>query len=304
MDFQRLWYMIKKKTKRAYRKVKRFIKRYVRLLVRHTKAGDYSVLTYTILALMAFILVFVLIGKLFSSIGGGKDKDKDKKEKFPTTEISTPFNAVEDPAVAAKKQLAEQCRVIYDGNKDFLTLINENNPVAEDYTFEHHTLNCGYDIDKRMYNDLLNMLNACNEAGNEYNIISAYRSKDTQQSIIDSTVADYVSQGMSEEEALSKTLLSVQKAGRSEHQTGLAIDISSAGVNQLESYLATDPTNTWLMENSYKYGFILRYPQEKLEITRISYEPWHFRYVGIEAATFLHNNNLCLEEFHELLNYR
>ena len=301
MDFRRIWYKIKKKVKKTYKKVRRFFKKYIRLLVRHTKAGDYSVLMYTIFAVIALILVIVLFGKLFSAIGG-KD-DSEKKVELTTTEMATPMEATEDPAVTAKKQLAEQCRVIYNNNKEYMQLINDDNPLAEGYTFEHHTLNCGLDIDVRIHSDLSNMLSACNDAGYEYNIISAYRSRDTQQSILDNTAADYISQGMSEEDAYAKANQSVQKAGCSEHETGLALDISSEGVSQLDEYLASDPTNKWLMENCYKYGFILRYPQDKLEITEINYEPWHFRYVGIEAASFLHNNNLSLEEFHELVNY-
>lgn len=299
MDFQWLWYRTKKKVKKVFKKIRRFFKRYIRLLVRHTKAGDYSVLLYTILSVVAFILVITLFGKIFSAIG----EDKDNK-KAPTTEqVATPIQPVEDPAITAKKQLAEQCRVIYKNNKDYLLLINEDNPVPSDYTFEHHTLNCGYDVDKRMHTDLINMLEACNNAGHEYSIISGYRSYDTQQSIIDDTISTYIEQGMTQEEAEAKTYISVQKAGASEHQTGLAIDISSYGVTSLEDYLAEEPTNQWLMSNSYKYGFILRYPQDKLEITKISFEPWHFRYVGIETATFLYNNKLTLEEFHELINY-
>lgn len=301
MDFQRIWYLIKKKTKRAYKKVKRWIKRYIRMLVRHTKAKDYSVLMYTVFAVIAFILVLVLLGKMFSAIGGGNKKDKPKTTV--TTEVSTPVDAVVDSEETARRQLADQCKIIYDGNRDLMLLVNDTHPLDESYTFEHHTLNSGFDIDERAFNDLSSMLSACNEAGNEYGIISGYRSREEQQNILDNTVQQHINDGMSEEEANSKALTSVQKAGCSEHETGLAIDISGVDVSTLEEYVAADSTNQWLMQNCYKYGFIVRYPQNKIEITKISFEPWHFRYVGREAAAFLYNNNLTLEEFYELLNY-
>lgn len=300
MDFRGLWKLIKKKTKRTYKKVKRWIRRYIRLLVRHTKAKDYSVLMYTIFAVIVFILVIVLFGKLFSAIGG---KDKKKKAETPTsTEISTPADAVVSEDMA-KRQLSDQCKVIYEGNRDLMLLVNDKNPLNESYTFEHHTLNCGMDIDIRSYNDLSNMLQACNDAGNEYNIISCYRSRTVQQSIVDADVQKYIGEGMTEEEAYKETYTSVQKAGCSEHETGLALDISGLNVTELEEYLVDDPTNKWLIENSYKYGYILRYPENKVNITGIDFEPWHFRYVGKEAAAFLNNNNLTLEEFYELINY-
>lgn len=301
MDFKRIWYVTKKKTKRAYKKTKRWIKRYIRLLVRHTKAKDYSVLMYTIFAVIAFILVIVLFGKLFSAIGGNDKKDKPKTTA--STELSTPADATAGSAETAKRQLADQCKIIYDGNKELMLLVNDSHPLDENYTFEHHTLNCGFDVDERAFSDLSSMLSACNEAGNEYNIISGYRSREEQQTILDNDIQAYMNDGLSEDEAYSKALTAVQKPGCSEHETGLALDIAGVNMSTLEEYLADEPTNQWLIQNCHKYGFILRYPQDKTEITKISFEPWHFRYVGKEAAAFLHNNDLTLEEFHELLTY-
>lgn len=294
MDLHRTWFTIKKKAKKTYKKVRRAIKKYIRFLVRHTKAGDYSVLIYSVLAVLILILFFVLIGKLFS---GGHKKDKIK-ENAPV-EVTT-----EDKIMATESYetiLAGQCKTVYNNNQDLLVLVNVNNPLDENYTFEHHALKNGKEIDQRIYNDLKNMLEACNEAGNEYNIVSAYRDRAYQQGLIDEDVQKYVNQGMTADEAYAETIKAVQPAGCSEHETGLALDISSPGVTSLEEYLADNPTNAWLMENSYKYGFVLRYPSDKVAVTGIDYEPWHFRYVGIEAATFLHDNNLTLEEFHELV---
>lgn len=305
MDFGRIWFTIKKKTKRIYKKIRRFFRKmirwfkwYFRLLVRHTKAKDFSVLIYTILAVLILVLFFVLMGKLFSSIGG----NKKKAVKEPTTEISTPADATEDPRVEEERRLADQCRIIYDNNKALMILVNTENPLAEGYTFEHHTLNCGLDVDERAYQNLANMLSDLNAEDLHYDILSAYRSRETQQSIIDNNVQKYVAEGMSEEDALKKTLETVQQVGCSEHETGLALDLVPEGISSLDESLESDPVIQWFYANSYRYGFILRYPVEKASVTGIDYEPWHFRYVGIEAATFLHNNDLTLEEFHALLS--
>ncbi len=308
MDYQEVLYILKRKVRRIFKKTKKFCKRtwrkfvhwlrwYIRLLIRHTKAKDYSVLIYTITALIVFILVISLIGKAFSSLG---HKDK-KKEVEPTTEIVTPVEPTMTDAEREHQQLVSQSKIIYDNNKDFLILVNDTHPLDEDYTFEHHTLNSGYDIDERIFNDLVNMLTDLNNEDLHYSIVSGYRSRQYQQSLIDNDVATYMNQGMSQEEAYELTIQSVQLPGCSEHETGLALDITSEGIYELTENIQEYETIQWLTENCHKYGFILRYPKDKVSSTGIKYEPWHFRYVGLEAAAFLQKNNLSLEEFYELL---
>ena len=85
--------------------------------------------------------------------------------------------------------------------------------------------------------------------------------------------------------------------GTSEHQLGLAVDIVDMGYQQLDIEQENTPVQRWLIENSWKYGFVLRYPTEKSEITGIIYEPWHYRYVGKAAAKEMYRKNLCLEEY-------
>lgn len=275
MDFGRFWFNTKKKIKKIYKKIKKWVKRYIRLLVRHTKAKDYSVLIYTVLAVIAIILAFVLVGKLFGAIASiGDDDKKDKKStKETTTEISTTEDiTTEDNA------LATQAQVIYDNNKDFLVLVNNSNPLDENYTFTHHTLNCGLDMDERAFNDLKTMLETLNAADLHYCIVNAYNEG---------------TYGEGE----------IFNEGCDEHETGLALDINTEYNYEYSAYNASDPTNVWLTDNCYKYGFIVRYPADKVDSTGVPAELWHFRYVGVEAATFMHDNNLSLEEFHELLKF-
>ena len=108
-------------------------------------------------------------------------------------------------------------------------------------------------------------------------------------------------QGMTRAEAEKKTEEYTARPKTSEHHTGLAIDITtdeweSAGKGLSISFENTDACK-WLKANAHKYGFILRYPKEKESITKIKYEPWHFRYVGVEHATKIYNQGICLEEY-------
>lgn len=215
-------------------------------------------------------------------------------------------DTLENQTVPASSQnnnseLSKEARKIYARNKSLLILVNTENPLSESYEFDKHTLNSGFVIDEQAYADFYSFTKACNDAGLHYNIISAYRDRETQQGIIDRNVREFMQNGLSEAEATEKTYETVQRVGCSEHETGLALDLCDENIFSLTEDLETNPTVKWFMENCYDYGFILRYPKEKVDITGIDYEPWHFRYVGHEAAKFMNEHNLTLEEFYELL---
>jgi D-alanyl-D-alanine carboxypeptidase len=103
--------------------------------------------------------------------------------------------------------------------------------------------------------------------------------------------------GMTEEEAREETARNVAVPGSSEHEAGLAVDIVYAGRQILDEEQENNDTQQWLMEHCWEYGFILRYPYDKQEITGITYEPWHYRYVGFEAAEEIMSKEICLEEY-------
>ena len=93
------------------------------------------------------------------------------------------------------------------------------------------------------------------------------------------------------------TNLMSAKAGHSEHQTGLSIDVKTYSTYNLRDFLYTNEYN-WMINNSYKYGFILRYPENTRDTTGYDFEPWHYRYVGVEAAKIIHNENILFEEYY------
>lgn len=124
-------------------------------------------------------------------------------------------------------------------------------------------------------------------------ITSSFRTAEDQQELMTEQIAEYRSQGYSDHEASALAEKWVAIPGTSEHQIGMAVDISTADSSLQDASIVWQ----WLNENSYKYGFILRYPEDKTEITEVMYEQWHYRYVGKEAAEEIYRQNICLEEY-------
>lgn len=131
---------------------------------------------------------------------------------------------------------------------------------------------------------------------------SGYRSYSLQQTLNTNKINYYLNQGYSYNKAVELACSVVAAPGTSEHQSGLAIDFTtSANGGSLTESFANTPAGKWLKENSWKYGFILRYPADKTNITGYIYEPWHFRYVGQPHAEYMYKNGLCMEEYFSLL---
>ena len=110
-------------------------------------------------------------------------------------------------------------------------------------------------------------------------------------------MALFVAQGMSREKAEAQTATMIAVPGTSEHHTGLAADIVTPTHQTLDPEFANTEAGKWLQEHAVEYGFVLRDPEEKQDITNIIYESWHYRYVGKEHAKLMKENNLCLEEY-------
>ena len=172
-----------------------------------------------------------------------------------------------------------------------LILVNSENAFPDNVNLNLVSFN-GYQVADTIYNDLARMYNAALNDNITLKINNAYRSKDEQNRIFESKMNAYENEGYTKEKAYEQTTLTVQVPGYSEHETGLAIDFSNEG-----HYDENEKMWEWLKNNAYKYGFILRYPEDKYEITKIDYEPWHYRYVGKKAAKDITNKNLTLEEY-------
>ncbi len=128
-------------------------------------------------------------------------------------------------------------------------------------------------------------------------VTSAYRSYDYQSYLFNFYIEEEMAKGLSFEAARDKVLTYSAEPGTSEHQSGLAVDLMTSGMSELDETFADHPVYDWLTENAWKFGFVLRFPEDKTEITGYSYEPWHYRFVGRRHAYEIHKNRLCLEEY-------
>lgn len=172
-----------------------------------------------------------------------------------------------------------------------LILVNATHPLPEGYSVRLKELRNGHQVDERIYPELQQMFDDARAVGIHPFINESYRTTARQQQILDQYIANNLAAGMDRETAEAEARKIVALPGTSEHELGLALDIIA------EFDADSTATWSWLKENSWRYGFILRYPADKEEITGISYEPWHFRYVGAEAAKEITEQGLCLEEY-------
>lgn len=173
-----------------------------------------------------------------------------------------------------------------------LLLVNATHPIPEGYAVRLKEVSEGQYVDVRIWRELQQMFEDARADGIYPTVRESFRTAQRQQEIMDSYIASYEAAGASHENAVAKALKIVAVPGTSEHQIGLAID-----VNTEKGASAKTATWKWFRENCARYGFILRYPEDKTKITGISYEPWHFRYVGVEAATEIMEKGICLEEY-------
>ena len=181
-------------------------------------------------------------------------------------------------------------------------LVNYDHPVTQEFIDNLKLVNTpeGYGpqlkVDERIYSQLEQMLSAAKAEGVELYICSAFRSVECQTKLFNAQVDEQLNRGLSKEQAIEEAASWVAKPGCSEHHTGLALDIVAPSHQTLDDDFETTDAFAWLYKNSPKYGFILRYPKNKKDITHVNYEPWHFRFVG-DKAQEITDSGLCLEEY-------
>ena len=188
----------------------------------------------------------------------------------------------------------------------YLLLANKETPLEEDYRpSDLKKLECRTNRDMELRADaadaLYAMMLAMSADGvTDIFVTSAYRSYSYQQTLFEGYVKDHIEAGMTPDEAKAEALTYSAEAGTSEHQTGLCLDFMTNTMTDLDETFEDTAAFRWLSENAYKYGFILRYPSDKTDITGYKYEPWHYRFVGRTVAAEIYNSGLCLEEYLEL----
>ena len=258
-----------------------------------------------LLVILAVIMVPLII--LYKSVGDTTPKIKlydrnqtensSENQEAQTTEPQTEPVSEEPQAVPETKTAEKKPAAIIpitDAEKWNLAIINTKYPLPDSYapTLSNAISGSNIQLDSRVSERYAEMYAAAKLSGCVLTPYSSYHSYALQETNYNRKVNFYVNQGISAEEANQKASAQVLPAGCSEHNAGLAMDIVSA---------SSDFINTkeykWLCENAHNYGFILRYPEDKTAITGMNFEPWHWRYVGTQAAKEMKEKNQCLEEY-------
>ena len=197
------------------------------------------------------------------------------------------------------------CGFVLSQKKEFATeqngwnliLVNQDYYIPEDYKVELESFDNGVAVDYRIYEALQEMFNDAKDDDVYMFVAEGYRTQKEQQELMDEKVEEYQEKFLVEFLAKWQAKRWVAIPGTSEHQLGLAVDIN-ADISKSSS----QEVYSWLAENAHEYGFIQRYPADKTEITGISYEPWHYRYVGEDVANEIYEEGICLEEYIQKLN--
>ena len=212
-----------------------------------------------------------------------------------------PDAPVQQPAENGAQQstlTAAQAQAILDDPR--MILVNRTHPITEDYPVETKECGSATAINKTLQTEaaeaFLSMQAAAAKDGVDVRMQSGYRSVSYQKKLYNDKTQYYRSKGLSEAAAREKAAAIVNPPGCSEHNCGLAADLNSPEHTTLDTGFADTAAFRWLCENAEQYGFILRYPKEAESVTGITYEPWHWRYVGPENAALLNRSGLCLED--------
>lgn len=256
----------------------------------------------SIVLIAAIVLIVWVIG---SGLGNG---DNDEQNSTPSQTESTDNTSSE---VESKEPIDTTPQPIqignFQGDANFTKtiLVNIKNPLPEDHDYNANLMVFPSEykwysqaevyrkIDKDIWPYLKAMMDAARADGVDIGIISAWRDYGTQKTLYDAQIEKWLDKGYSQEDAVKEASSRVAVPGTSEHHTGLAVDF-----NTTQQSFENTKAFAWLKENAENYGFIMRYEKEKMDITGgIIYEPWHWRFVGINIAKEMNSLDMCYEEY-------
>ena len=243
---------------------------------------------------LLLLLALLLFAAGFGAGWFGSSAYHDHAEQ-PLSSVEPTPSADVSPTVPPS---VEPTRTPPDRDSWNLILVNFDTPLPEGFSVPQLVqLRSNQYVDSRAYPALQQMMDDARAEGLQPLICSSYRDWDTQVRLFEAEVQNWLEVGYSREEAEEKAAEWVARPGTSEHQTGLTVDIVDMSYQLLNEEQEYTPVQQWLMAHCVEYGFILRYPLGKGDITGIGYEPWHYRYVGVEAAKEIAERGLCLEEY-------
>ena len=242
------------------------------------------------------ILIIIIVITLIVKKSKNKTTVETTTNQVEQTTSEQEENKVEEEQVNEQAQEQEQQpeKEITDWR---LTLANYENLLPENFTVKVENIDKTRQFDARAIGELNDMMNQMKKDGiTNIWVQSAYRSVARQKELYDASVKKYLQEGKTQEEAEKLTNEYINKPGSSDHNLGLAVDFNKVdnGFEKLDGF-------KWLQKNAENYGFILRYPKDKEDVTKIAYESWHWRYVGVEHAKKMNELNMCLEEYIQYL---
>lgn len=225
-----------------------------------------------------------------SSTEGESSSDTESKSESESS--SKGESKPESASSSSKVDTADGKDLYYEVSAPIL--VNPHNKLPDDYKPDVEVIGNGvsYSYDRTALVAYRAMAAAAKAEGITLSPVSAYRSHEKQTTNFNNKQKEYENMGYSPEKAYAATAQLIAVPGTSEHELGLAIDL-----NSLETSFEGTKTFEWLFANCAEYGFILRYPKDKTDITEISYEPWHYRYVGSNHAKVIMEKGICLEEY-------
>ena len=259
---------------------------------------------------VSLICIIMIVAVVFVFMGNKTDNSPLSDISSYTSDLfdKSEVSFFEGSAVISDALTNSSLEPLVNGelNADFskLILVNANNPLPEDYDYEGNLTTidkkylCGYRnrIDKDVYIFAKEMLEAAWKDNVELYILSPYRSYSAQSELFQNKVKTFMNGSITREEAEIKASSVVAGPGTSEHHTGLAFDFNSVEIDFEETEMFA-----WLKEHGEEYGFIMRYAEDKQDLTGVIYEPWHWRFVGIKHAKEMNRLGMCLEEYIEYL---
>ena len=265
--------------------------------MREIKGNGIKNIIHTNICIILMILVILILTIVYKYIAYKKEVQASLETSVNVEELYNTTNIEEAEVIEEENK-----RDIDSHTSDWeLLLVNKNHKVPQGYTVELEEVENVHQVDKRIAESLKQMLSDARKEGLSPIICSSYRTNAKQQKLYNNKVKEYKRWGYSSEEAEELASYWVAIPGTGEHETGLAVDIVSRDYQILDEKQEQTDVQRWLIDNSYKYGFVLRYPTDKKDITMINYEPWHYRYVGIDNATYMKEHDMCLEEYIEYL---
>ena len=266
--------------------------------MREIKGNGIRNIVNTNICIILMILVVLILTIVYKYIMYKKEVQASLQTSANVEEL---YNTISDEKTDNKPENKKEKDIDSSTSDWELLLVNKNHKVPEGYSMELEEVETVHKVDKRITVALNQMLNDARKQGLSPIICSSYRTNAKQKQLYNNKIKEYKRLGYNNAEAEELASYWVAIPGTGEHETGLAVDIVSKNYQILDEKQEETDVQKWLMENSYKYGFTLRYPTDKREITMINYEPWHYRYVGIDNATYMKEHEMCLEEFIDYL---